>query len=302
MAEAEKIKQENLDYYTKNERKLKRYADKLYSELTKDKDIRYISYKYDTSFLKDRLPLYIKSSDMREARSRIKRKLDEEIEKLNPFYMNITGEEYNPTFEDILSKYQRLAKRDVFDAYNIAPDKGMLLLLVKPEGSFLNLNFTRNLENKIKKVVSDMKLEEKGIHVAYSGSYKLNLDDYDSVVDALKPISIASLIGITILLFFFFRNPIFIFILVISLLTGVAVTFGITGLVIGRLNTVTTIMAAVLMGLGIDYGIQFLYRFREEFTLRDDFMVAVTETIYHTGIASLISALTTTSAFVVFSV
>ena len=81
MAEAEKIKQENLDYYTKNERKLKRYADKLYSELTKDKDIRYISYKYDTSFLKDRLPLYIKSSDMREARSRIKRKLDEEIEK-----------------------------------------------------------------------------------------------------------------------------------------------------------------------------------------------------------------------------
>ncbi len=299
MAEAEKIKQDNLDYYTKNERKIKRYADKLNAELLKDKDIRYISYKYDTNFLKDRLPLYIKSHDMREARSRIKRKIDEEIEKLNPFYVNLTGEEYNPTFDDILSKYQRLAKRDVFDAYNIAPDKGMLLLLVKPEGSFLDLNFTRNLEVKIKKVVADMKLEEKGIHVAYSGSYKLNLDDYDSLVDALKPISIASLVGITILLFVFFRNPIFIFVLVISLLTGIAITFGVTGLVIGRLNTVTTIMAAVLMGLGIDYGIQFLYRFREEFTLRDDFMTSVTETIYHTGIASLISALTTTSAFIV---
>jgi uncharacterized protein len=301
MAEAEKIKQDNLDYYTRNERKIKRYADKLYAELIKDKDIRYISYKYDTSFLKDRLPLYIKSHDMREARSRIKRKIDEEIEKLNPFYINLTGEEYNPTFDDILSKYQRLAKRDVFDAYNIAPDKGMLLLLVKPEGSFLDLNFTRNLETKIKKVVSDMKLEEKGIHVAYSGSYKLNLDDYDSLVDALKPISIASLIGITLLLFIFFRNPIFIFVLVISLLTGVAITFGITGLVIGRLNTVTTIMAAVLMGLGIDYGIQFLYRFREEFTLRDDFMTSVTETIFHTGIASLISACTTASAFLVLT-
>ncbi|MBP9886067.1 MAG: MMPL family transporter [Leptospiraceae bacterium] len=299
MAEAGKIKQDNLEYYTKNERKIKRYADKLNAELIKDKDIRYISYKYDTTFLKDRLPLYIKSHDMREARSRIKRKIDEEIEKLNPFYINLTGEEYNPTFDDILAKYQRLAKRDVFDAYNIAPDKGMLLLLVKPEGSFLNLNFTRNLENKIKKVVADMKLEEKGIHVAYSGSYKLNLDDYDSVVDALKPISIASLIGITILLFIFFRNPVFIFILVISLLTGITITFGITGFVIGQLNTVTTIMAAVLMGLGIDYGIQFLYRFREEFTLRDDFMTSVTETIFHTGIASLISALTTTSAFIV---
>ena len=299
MAEADKIKQDNLEYYTKNERKIKRYADKLTAELLKDKDIRYISYKYDTTFLKDRLPMYIKSHDMREARSRIKRKIDEEIEKLNPFYINLTGEEYNPTFDDILAKYQRLAKRDVFDAYNIAPDKGMLLLLVKPEGSFLDLNFTRNLEVKIKKVVADMKLEEKGIHVAYSGSYKLNLDDYDSLVDALKPISIASLVGITILLFVFFRNPLFIFVLVISLLTGITITFGVTGLVIGRLNTVTTIMAAVLMGLGIDYGIQFLYRFREEFTLRDDFMTSVTETIYHTGIASLISALTTTSAFIV---
>ncbi|MBK6606582.1 MAG: hypothetical protein IPG24_14145 [Leptospiraceae bacterium] len=47
MAEAEKIKQDNLEYYTKNERKIKRYADKLTSELLKDKDIRYISYKYD---------------------------------------------------------------------------------------------------------------------------------------------------------------------------------------------------------------------------------------------------------------
>ena len=73
MAEAEKIKQDNLEYYTKNERKIKRYADKLTSELLKDKDIRYISYKYDTTFLKDRLPMYIKSHDMREARSRIKR-------------------------------------------------------------------------------------------------------------------------------------------------------------------------------------------------------------------------------------
>ncbi|HMV42070.1 MAG TPA: MMPL family transporter [Leptospiraceae bacterium] len=299
MEQAEKIKQDHLDYYTKSEKKIKRYADKLTSELLKDKDIRYISYKYDTTFLKERLPLYIKSSDMREARSRIKRKIDEEIEKLNPFYINLTGEEYTPTFDDILSKYQRLAKRDVFDAYNISPDKGMLLLLVKPEGSFLDLNFTRNLEVKIKKVVADLKLEDKGIHVAYSGSYKLNLDDYDSLVDALKPISMASLIGITILLFLFFRNPLFILILVISLLTGIALTFGVTGFVIGRLNTVTTIMAAVLMGLGIDYGIQFLYRFREEFTLRDDLMTSVTETIFHTGIASLISALTTTSAFVV---
>ncbi|EMY78027.1 export membrane protein [Leptospira weilii serovar Ranarum str. ICFT] len=55
------------------------------------------------------------------------------------------------------------------------------------------------------------------------------------------------------------------------------------------------------MGLGIDYGIQFLYRFREEFTRSQDTLRSIKDTIYHTGIASFISALTTTSAFVVLA-
>jgi uncharacterized protein len=198
-----------------------------------------------------------------------------------------------------MNRYQRLAKRDIFDEYNISSTKSMLLLLVKPEGSFTDLNSTRELQTRISKVVKDLKIEETGIHVAFTGSYKLNLDDYDSLVDALKPISIASLILITVLLFLFFRNPIFIFILVVSLISGITFTFGLTGFLIGRLNTITTIMAAVLMGLGVDYGIQFLYRFKEEYSLRENFLESVTETIYHTGAASLISALTTTSAFVV---
>lgn len=289
----------NLEYYKDSEKKIKRFANKINRELLKDKDVRYISYRYDTSFLKDRLPLFVSPDDVREVRNRIKRKIDEEIEKRNPFYINLGGEEYTPDFTDILDKYRKLSKRDIFDDYNISRDKTMLMLLVKPEGNFLDLVFTRNLEKKIEKVVADLKVEENGIHVAFSGSYKLNLDDYDSVINALKPISIASLIGIVLLLFIFFRNPLFIVILVISLLSGVVFSFGITGYVIGKLNTITSVMAAVLMGLGIDYGIQFLYRFREEYTLRDEFLPSVVETIYHTGEASFISALTTTSAFLV---
>lgn len=296
---AEKIKNENLEYYTELEKKIKTTSDILYQELKKEKEVRYISYKYDTDFLKDRLPLFITPKDLDDIRLRMKKKIDEEIEKKNPFYIDLGAEDYNPDFSDIISKYQRLAKRDIFDEYNISSSKAMLLLLVKPEGSFTDLNFTRDLQVKIQATVDRLKIEESGIHVAFSGSYKLNLDDYDSLIHALKPISIASLVLIIVLLILFFRNPIFIFILVVSLLSGIIFTFGITGFVIGRLNTVTTIMAAVLMGLGIDYGIQFLYRFKEEYTLRDNFMQSVTETVYHTGTASLISALTTTSAFVV---
>jgi predicted RND superfamily exporter protein len=296
---SDKIRQDNIDYYKKNERLLKETADEINQKLIHEKDILYISYRYDVSFLQDRFPLYIQPVDLREIKDRIQKKIEFEKEKSNPFYMNLSGEEYNPDFNDIILKYTKLSKRDIFDEYTISPDKGMLIMLIKPTGSFIDMDFTRSFEIKITQALSEMNLEQRGVRYGYTGTYKLNLDDYDSLVNALKPVSIASLIGIVILLLLFFRKPIFIIILTISLVSGVLITFGITGFFIGRLNTITSVLSAVLMGLGIDYGIQFLYRFREEFTNRNDFLLSVKETVYHTGEASLISACTTSSAFIV---
>ncbi|MCB1143876.1 MAG: MMPL family transporter [Leptospiraceae bacterium] len=296
---AEKIRSENPEYYKSLETKLKKTSDRVYKHLEKDKDIRYISYRYDVSFLQDRFPLFILPDDLREVRNRVNKQLEREKNKLNPFFMNLGGDEEEINFDDIIQKYAKLSKRDIFDEYTISQDKGMLIMLVKPNGSFIDIEFTRAFSAKIRSEMEKLELEKEGISFGFTGTYQLNLDDYDSLVHALKPISIASLIGIIILLLLFFRKPIFIIILTNSLLVGVIITFGITGKFIGRLNTITSVLSAVLMGLGIDYGIQFLYRFREEFTLRDDFLSSVKETIYHTGMASFTSALTTTSAFVI---
>ncbi|EQA52419.1 efflux RND transporter permease subunit [Leptospira kmetyi] len=302
LKEAEKVKQKNVSYYKERENAIKKASDVLNERLLKEKDyVQYISYRYNVSFLQDRLPLFLKTEDLTEVRKRVKRKIDEEVERANPFFIKLNNEEYNPDFNDILAKYQKLAKRDIFDEYNISPDKGMLIFLIKPAGSFTNIEFNIALDKKIKEVVAELALDKKGIQIGYTGTYRLHLDDYETLMAALKPIAVASFIGIAILLLFFFRNPLFIVILLVSLLSGILFSFGLTTIVIGQLNSVTSIIASILMGLGIDYGIQFLYRFREEFTRKQDMLRSIKDTIYHTGIASFISALTTTSAFVVLA-
>ncbi|TGL97465.1 transporter [Leptospira barantonii] len=302
LKEAEKVKQKNVSYYKERENAIKKASDVLNERLLKEKEyVQYISYRYNVSFLQDRLPLFLKTEDLTEVRKRVKRKIDEEVERANPFFIKLNNEEYNPDFNDILAKYQKLAKRDIFDEYNISPDKGMLIFLIKPAGSFTNIEFNIALDKKIKEVVAELALDKKGIQVGYTGTYRLHLDDYETLMAALKPIAIASFIGIAVLLLFFFRNPLFIVILLVSLLSGILFSFGLTTIVIGQLNSVTSIIASILMGLGIDYGIQFLYRFREEFTRKQDMLRSIKDTIYHTGIASFISALTTTSAFVVLA-
>ncbi|WP_108926960.1 MMPL family transporter [Leptospira johnsonii] len=299
---ADEAKRKNVAYYKAREIALKRASDKLAAEVLKDKElVRYVSYRYNVSFLQDRLPLFLKTEDLKEIRKRIKRKIDDEIEKANPFFIKLTNEEYNPDFTDIISKYQKLAKRDIFDEYNISPEKGMLIVLIKPTGSFVDIEFLEKIDKKVQDVVKNIGIEQDGIYAGYTGAYKLNQDDYETLVKALKPIGIASFLGIGLLLLLFFRNPLFIVILLFSLLSGLLMTFGLTGLVIGQLNSITSIIGSILMGLGIDYGIQFLYRFREEFTKKQDIVRAIKDTIYHTGIASFSSALTTTSAFVVLS-
>ncbi|XDD51454.1 RND family transporter [Leptospira sp. WS92.C1] len=302
LKEAEQVKQQNRSYYKERENAIKNASDLLNERLLKEKEyVQYISYRYNVSFLQDRLPLFLKTEDLLEVRKRVKRKIDEEVERANPFFIKLTDEEYNPDFTDILTKYQKLAKRDIFDEYNISPDKGMLIFLIKPAGSFTNIEFNISLDKKIKDVVAELALDKKGVLVGYTGTYRLHLDDYETLMAALKPIAIASFIGIGLLLLVFFRNPLFILILLVSLLSGILFSFGLTTVVIGQLNSVTSIIASILMGLGIDYGIQFLYRFREEYTREQDMLRSIKDTIYHTGIASFISALTTTSAFVVLA-
>lgn len=299
---ADQEKKKNSAYYKSKEIALKNASERLAEALKKETDlIRFVSYRYNVTFLQDRLPLFLKTEDLVEVRKRVKRKIDEEIEKANPFFIKLTDEEYNPDFTDIVSKYQKLAKRDIFDEYNISPDKGMLILLAKPTGSFVDIQFLEKLDKRVQGIVESLDLGKDGVYAGYTGAYKLNQDDYETLLRALKPIGIASLLGIALLLLLFFRNPLFIIILLFSLASGLLMTFGLTGLAIGQLNSITSIIGSILMGLGIDYGIQFLYRFREEFTKKQDIVRAIKDTIYHTGIASFSSALTTTSAFVVLS-
>lgn len=164
LKEAEKIKQQNVSYYKERENAIKKASDILNERLLKEKKfVQYISYRYNVSFLQDRLSLFLKTEDLIEVRKRVKRKIDEEVERANPFFIKLSNEEYNPDFNDILSKYQKLAKRDIFDEYNISPDKGMLIFLIKPAGSFTNIEFNIALDKKIKEIVADLGLDKNGI-------------------------------------------------------------------------------------------------------------------------------------------
>lgn len=103
---------------------------------------------------------------------------------------------------------------------------------------------------------------------------------------------------ISILFFVAYRELVRPLFAIIALLCAVSWTMGFTALVIGHLNIISQATVIMILGLGIDFGIQLIGRFEEELVknegrLRD----ALGESLAHTGVAVLTSGSTTAVAF-----
>jgi len=169
----------------------------------------------------------------------------------------------------------------------------------------LDHNYTPELEAANGKKNADgsvdpAKLPEDATVVEYgwSGSYKTNFDDSMDIKNSLAPVSGYAIAGVMLVLLFFFRGRVTAaLILLFGLLIGVVVTMGFTWLAVGELNMITSILGAILMGFGIDFGIHQLFRLSEELDRGAQLDEALAVTIRTSGVASLVSALGTAAAF-----
>jgi len=83
----------------------------------------------------------------------------------------------------------------------------------------------------------------------------------------------------------------------LPLLMGTVWTMGLTALFVGYMNLITAFIFAVLLGLGIDFGIHFYGRYREEVALGRDDLEAMVQTHLSCGHASLLASSTTVASF-----
>lgn len=94
-----------------------------------------------------------------------------------------------------------------------------------------------------------------------------------------------------------FSIPLIIFPLLLSL----SYTFALTRLFIGHLNIISGFLVAILMGLGIDYGIHLYIRFKQELLKGKSISDAAELVVTQVGRSGLIAMLTTMSVFSILS-
>jgi hopanoid biosynthesis associated RND transporter like protein HpnN len=181
---------------------------------------------------------------------------------------------------------------------SLGEDGKTILMLLRPSAEELQsaTPFT-GVIHRVRKAVEETKPEFANVHLGVTGEPVLL---YDELRQSEQDMIFASILTLVLILMLFFiaygefTRPLM---AVVALLASIVICLGLTTLVIGHLNIISQAFIVMILGLGIDFGIQFLGRYEEDISLGQTPAEAVEATMATTGSALLTGGGTTAAAF-----
>ena len=181
---------------------------------------------------------------------------------------------------------------------SLGEDGKTIIMLLRPSREEENsaTPFT-GVIHRVRQLVNQEKPLHPNVSMGVTGEPVLLDDELRQSEDDMKIATIITLALITIMFFFAygeFSRPL---LALVALLASVVATLGLTTVTIGHLNIISQAFVVMILGLGIDFGIQFIGRYEEEMSAGKSAVDAVQITIVTTGKALLTGGGTTAVAF-----
>ena len=281
-----------------------KFADFFVSDLEKDPFVLYVDYRHPVNFFEKKQWLYVDSNDLREIEKRIdqavtleKKGVSGTFKGLMDFadHQNIADLDFN----DILSKY---AQKGGFAFKKLTSgDQGRLLILrVTSNVDSVNIDACRNFISHIRALEKKTRTDHPDINVSigYTGDYETPVEQIDYIQREIGIISLIVTALLLLILLLYFRRWSSVILIGLPLTLSIVWTGGLVYLVLGHLNIITGFAAAILAGLGSDYGIFLLTRYYHEIEAGRDFKTACELAFANTGRATYASMITTVGAFI----
>jgi predicted RND superfamily exporter protein len=138
-----------------------------------------------------------------------------------------------------------------------------------------------------------------GIEVNYAGSGYKALVFTDLILEGQVSSLLMSLVIVVILLGVIFKNYKLGFIGAIPIVTTTFISFGVMGLLNIPLSSTTALISSIAIGIGIDYAVHFIDRYRIYAVESQDRQLAIRQTMFHSGRAIVFNAIVVIAGFMV---
>lgn len=282
--------------------------------------VRYFDYRFEDvqKFFETYGLHYLETPDL----FRVKNSLREEIRKQkDQAFGNFLGfddlfaEEPKPETQAISSEAPKKVREDDLtdkldtrvqrflsypDAYLGRDDGKLLVISIMTKKSSLSQKDSQELSKTVSKLIADLKPEsfDPAMHVSLSGQVQKTIDELRTIKNDIVDTAVLLACLILGILVLFMWSVRWISLLLLSLVWGVAITFGLTEITVGYLNTMTAFLASLVVGTGINYGIILIFRFVEERKKGLDPRTAMIQTISSTAVGTILASSTTAASFV----
>ena len=212
----------------------------------------------------------------------------------SPWMANIAGSELETQKQMAL-----MMEAEDFSLYSTLAGGRIYIVLLRPaytEGVAHPVCIERAVV-RLKAIMKDMARRHNQVIPRLTGEIIL---DYDEGRTSSEDSAISAIVSVVLVTFIFmwaFRELYRPMMAVYALAVGVGWTMAFATLAVGHLNLLTVTCTTILIGLGIDYGIHFIYRYEEERAAGLDPLPAMTETLARAGQENFTGAFSTALAF-----
>jgi hypothetical protein len=273
---------------------LRAFSDALARRLETLPEVRYVEHHFDVGFFQERGLLLLPTEKLRELRGDVDTRL--RYEKQRALAVDLLDEADAPLdFDAIVKKYSPEAP---MREYLGSADGSEVYLMVKPGGTAGDIVFAQKLVDDVKRVSDEVARGWPGVNLDYAGAFQARLEEDRVMRKDLSRAAVLSAVMAVGIILLATRRLWALAVVGVPVVFGVSLTFAFAELAIGHLNIVTGFLVAILIGLGLEYGIHLAMRYWEE-RREHPAAEALAEAVRGTFAGALTSALTNAAAFFV---
>ncbi len=229
-----------------------------------------------------------------------KEKENEAVRMLDGFHSWLMAMDYfvsNPQFANAALVDSAVERFLYGDPYFISQDKHVLLMNLKANFSAMDVDKDIASTEHVQALLDRMLPGFPGVEAGISGVIPLQKDEMEHTTKDMQFSSILALVLVLILFMLTFRMWSAPILAGLNLVIALIIAAGVVGLLLGRLNMMTSMFAVILIGLGIDYSIHIISVYGERRAIDSDAVSAMQEALVRSGPGIITGALTTAAAF-----
>lgn len=181
--------------------------------------------------------------------------------------------------------------------YMVSKNGDLLFIMIVPNDDETSFTGYKDAVEQARQFIAETRKDFPGVTVGLTGEDVISSDEMVTTQSDVETASKIALAGVALLFIIAYQGVVKPLLAVFCLLLGLSWTMGFTTLTIGHLNILSVVFTTILIGLGIDFGIHILERFKEERQKGKEILPALQKTLQGTGKGNFAGAITTAIAF-----